>query len=348
MKRKTRKPAAGKVAAKRSTAAKAAKTRRTAAATSTVPVHVHNFARAETDRYMSVGVKQTGLGRLAHRRKPASVDHQDVIRMNRDTLYSSAVFDLDAGPVTIKLPESGKRYMALQVINQDHYTVEVVYAPAARTYTREMAGTRYLFTIVRTLADPNDVADVKQANVLQDAIKVEQAGAGSFEVPRWDQSSLDKARDALLALGALGGGSANRFGRKEEVDPVDFLIGTAGGWGGNPRYAADYLSFNPQRNDGRTAHVLKVKDVPVDGFWSITVYNAKGFMVKNKLDRYSLNNLTAKQDADGSYTIRFGGDPKAANFLPITRDWNYLIRLYRPRKEILDGSWKFPEAQPAG
>jgi hypothetical protein len=26
--------------------------------------------------------------------------------------------------------------------------------------------------------------------------------------------------------------------------------------------------------------------------------------------------------------------------------WNYLMRLYRPRKEMLDGTWKFPEAQP--
>ena len=28
------------------------------------------------------------------------------------------------------------------------------------------------------------------------------------------------------------------------------------------------------------------------------------------------------------------------------KGWNYMVRLYRPRKEILDGTWKFPEAQP--
>jgi hypothetical protein len=291
-------------------------------------------------------VKGAGLGKLAHRRKPASVDKQDVVRMNRDTLYSSAVFDLDAAPVTITLPESGKRYMALQVVNEDHYVVEVVYAPATRTYTRDMAGTRYIFVIVRTLADPNDAKDVKQANAMQDAISVVQEKPGSFEVANWDQASLDRARDALLVLSNLDGKATNRLGKKEEVDPVAFLLATAAGWGGNPRYAADYVGFMPPRNDGRTAHVLKVRDVPVDGFWSITVYNAKGFMVKNRLDRYSLNNLTAQQDADGSYTIHFGGDPKAANYLPIPRDWNYLVRLYRPRKEILDGTWEFPQAQP--
>jgi hypothetical protein len=46
-----------------------------------------------------------------------------------------------------------------------------------------------------------------------------------------------------------------------------------------------------------------------------------------------------------SNTIRFGGDSKADNFLPIVKGWNYIVRLYRPKKEILDGSWTFPNPQ---
>ena len=46
-----------------------------------------------------------------------------------DTLYSAAVFDLDGGPVSIVLPDPGKRFMSMQVISQDPYTTEVVYAP---------------------------------------------------------------------------------------------------------------------------------------------------------------------------------------------------------------------------
>jgi hypothetical protein len=87
--------------------------------------------------------------------------------------------------------------------------------------------------------------------------------------------------------------------------------------------------------------------VPVDGFWSISLYNAKGFFQKNVFDAYSLNNLTAKANQDGSVTVQFGGCQKnTANCLPIVSGWNYTVRLYRPRKEIIDGSWKFPEAQP--
>jgi len=87
--------------------------------------------------------------------------------------------------------------------------------------------------------------------------------------------------------------------------------------------------------------------VPVDAFWSISVYNAKGFFEKNAENAYSVNNITAKKDADGGVTIQFGGcDGKVLNCLPITEGWNYAVRMYRPRAEILNGKWRFPEARP--
>lgn len=86
--------------------------------------------------------------------------------------------------------------------------------------------------------------------------------------------------------------------------------------------------------------------MPVDGFWSISVYNAKGYFEENQHNAYALNNVTAKKSADGSVPVQFGGcDGKIPNCLPIMPGWNYMVRLYRPRTEILNGSWKFPEAQ---
>jgi hypothetical protein len=61
-----------------------------------------------------------------------------------------------------------------------------------------------------------------------------------------------------------------------------------------------------------------------------------------------LNNIAAKANADGSVPVQFGGcDGNVLNCLPITPGWNYLVRLYRPRAEVLDGRWTFPEAKPA-
>lgn len=314
-------------------------------ATQPIVVTLDNFVRAETDMYFGK-TGATALGKFEHNRTMANIDAQTVVRMNRDTIYSFGVFDLAAGPVSITLPDAGKRFMSLQVINEDHYALEVAYGPGSFTYAKDTIGTRYVFFIIRTLANPEDPADLKAANDAQDRIAVKQVNPGKWEAPKWDTSSQAKVRDALSALAQLGY-SGNRFGRKEEVEPIAHLIGTAIGWGGNPFYAAIYTGEYPKANDGKTVHRITVKDVPVDGFWSISVYNSKGFFEKNDLGAYSLNSLTAKPNADGSFTVQFGGCAKdTVNCLPIMPGWNYTVRLYRPRQEVVDGTWQFPSATP--
>jgi len=234
----------------------------------------------------------------------------------------------------------------MEVINQDHYVHEVVYGAGSYVLDKEKVGTRYVAIPIRTLVDPTDPEDVKKVHALQDAIKVEQAGTGSFEVPAWDQASQKKVRDALLVLGSTMPDFKKAFGSKAEVDPVRHLVGTALGWGGNPDKDATYLNITPADNDGNTSYILNVKDVPVDGFWSVSLYNADGYYEKNSYNAYSINSVTAKKSADSSIAIQFGGcDGKIPNCLPIMKGWNYTVRLYRPRAEILDGSWKFPEPQ---
>ena len=313
-----------------------------------VPVTPDNFARAESDMYFASSAKDAGgTGKLLHRRDVVSVDKQPVVRANRDTLYSSGVFDLDAGPVTLTLPDAGKRFMSLQAFNEDHYVVGGVrYGAGKYRFDKGNVGTRYMLVGIRTLVDPNDPNDLKQVHGLQDAIRIDQQGSGKLELPNWDPVSQKKVRDALLALGATTPDFKRAFGARDQVDPVRHLIGTATGWGGNPDKDATYLNVTPSKNDGTTVHKLVVKDVPVDAFWSISLYNAEGYFQKNDLNAYSLNNITATKAPDGSVAVQFGGcDGKIPNCLPIMPGWNYTVRLYRPRPEILNGKWKFPEPQ---
>ena len=205
---------------------------RVGATPTSLPVTVENFARAESDGYFSVVVKDGGFGRFHHNRELTRIDRQVVVRSNRDTLYSAAVFDLE------------------------------------------------------------------QVHALQNAIGVEATSVGAFQVPQWDASSQQTVRNALLVLGRTLSVTKRMFGRREHVDPVRHLIGTAMAWGGNP-------------------------------------------------EKDALYNVTAKRDANGAVTIRFGGaDGRAPNHLPISPGWNYTVRLYRPRQELLDGTWHFPDAQP--
>ncbi|MFM0498043.1 DUF1254 domain-containing protein [Paraburkholderia caledonica] len=317
------------------------------ASTATVPVTPDNFARAESDMYFGGVVKLGGFGKFNHTREPAPIDKQTVIRLNRDTLYSSAVFDLEAGPVTITLPDAGKRFMSLQVIDEDQYTHGVFYGAGSHTLTRKAIGTRYVVAAVRTLVNPKIPKDFEEAHKLQDQIKVAQKSPGEFEVPHWDPVSQKKVRDALLTLGSTLPDTRRMYGARTEVDPVRFLIGAALGWGANPPEQALYLNVEPARNDGNTIYRLNVGHVPVDGFWSVSVYDENGYFKPNPYNAYSLNNITASKNADGSISIVFGGcDGKVPNCLPVTKGWNYMVRLYRPQKEILDGKWKFPEARP--
>lgn len=311
-----------------------------------VPVTVDNFVRAESDTYMGNLAKESGaLGKLIHHREPASIDNQTIIRLNRDTLYSFAVVDLDAGRATVTLPDSGKRFMSLMVVSQDHYAA-TEYGKGEHTFTQDKIGTRYAVLGIRTFVDPSDPQDVKNVHVLQDAIKIDQQNTGSLVLPSWDAASQKKVRDALLVLASTITSFDRAFGTKAQVDPIRHLIGTAAGWGGNPDRDAKYLNVTPARNDGSTIYTLKVGKVPVEAFWSVSVYDAKGYYEKNPYEAYSLNSVTAKSEGDGSIHIRFGGcDGKIPNCLPIMKGWNYTVRLYRPRAEILDGSWKFPEPQ---
>lgn len=316
-----------------------------------VPVTVDNFVRAESDMYLGGLIKDSGgaLGKFNHRRGVANIDHQTVIRLNPDTMYSSAAFDLAAGPVTVTLPDAGKRFMSMQVISEDHYVPAVFYTSGPQTLTREQVGTRYVAVGIRILVDPNDPKDVAAVRALQDAIKVNRSGGpGKFEVPNWDPVSQKKVRDALLVLSSTTPSFKNAFGKKGEVDPIARLLGAAAAWGGNPDKDATYLNVTPAKNDGTTVHKVTVKGVPVDAFWSISVYNAHGYYEKNALNAYTINSITGKKAADGSTAIQFGGcDGKIPNCIPIMKGWNYTVRLYRPRAEILNGTWKFPEAKPA-
>ena len=309
-----------------------------------VPVTIDNFTRAETDHYFRKRVELGCFGQFCHDREPTPIDRQPIIRMNRDTPYSAAIFDLTT-PVTIVKPDTKGRFQSILVINEDHYLQRVIYEPGTYTFTREEMGTRYIQMTVRTFVNPNDPKDIAELHKAQDGLKVTQASRGNFEVPNWDQAQLDGLRKAILTMTPWVPDSKYMFGRKDEVREVRHLLGTAGGYGGNREQDAIYLSVVPQRNDGTTPHTLTVRDVPVDGFWSVIVYNKDGFF-EAPANTISVNNVTAKPNTDGTTTIHFGGNPDAPNYLRIMPGWSYMVRLYRPRPEILDGTWKFPEAQP--
>ncbi|MBT8114876.1 MAG: DUF1214 domain-containing protein, partial [Arenicella sp.] len=205
--------------------------------------------------------------------------------------------------------------------------------------------TPYVIVVARVLADPNDAEDLKAANALQDKVKIITDSAKPYSHPDYDRESYAETYKLLLGL-AKGLPDAQRtFGKKDEVSQIRHLLGTAAGWGGLPVYEAFYITRSERCRAGDFQ--LTVKDVPVDAFWSISIYNKAGYFEENKFNSYSINSVTAKPDEDGSVTVNFGTKPDGMdNFLYVIDGCSYVIRLYQPHDEVLNGQWTFPEIQP--
>ena len=195
---------------------------------------------------------------------------------------------------------------------------------------------------------PSIPKDIEQVHALQDAIKVEQKSRGKIRGAELGSGQPEEG--ARRAAGACHDHTGLQQGLRHQgrsrPDPPS---------GRNRRRlgAATPTRTRPtstSRRPGTTARPSTSspsRTYRSTAFWSVSLYNAEGYYEKNPYDAYSINNITGKKSADGSIAIQFGGcDGKIPNCLPIMKGWNYTVRLYRPRDEILNGKWKFPEPQP--
>lgn len=311
------------------------------------PVTIENFVRAATDIEFRKYLEQSGaVNQLFHVREPTPLDMQPTIRMNRDTLYSMAVVDISEG-ATLNVPETGDRYVSVQVVNQDHYVNDVFIGGGTYFLTTDRFDTPYVALLFRYLVDSEDPEDVTKVIALQDEVRLVANSAQPFDPAHYDKDAFNDVLNAVLQLARFSPDSRATFGSKNEVDPIRHMLGTGFGWGGLPEDQAFYLNVEPGLGLG--AYKIDVPaEVPVGAFWSVSLYNAQGFFEENALGAYVVNSVIGDRNPDGSMTIHFGScDDGRLNCLPIMEGWNYTARLYQPAPEVVDGSWSFPEIQPA-
>jgi hypothetical protein len=103
-----------------------------------------------------------------------------------------------------------------------------------------------------------------------------------------------------------------------------------------------------------TVTFAKGETPPVDGFWSLTLYNKEHLFEPNKMNRFSLGtkSKSLKYNADGSLTLYFQhnspGPDKETNWVPApTGEFSLYIRTYWPKQAVLDGTWVPPKVQRA-
>ncbi len=218
-----------------------------------VVVNVDNFVRAETDRmFAAIQAQAGGVNQWFHYRAPTPIDQQTVIRMNRDTLYSAAIADISAG-ATLTIPGTGRRYVSVMIVNQDHYINQVFHDPGEYELTVGQFGTPHVLVAARMLVDPADPGNVAAVNALQDQLGLKAGSALPFVPPDYDQASLDDTRAALLELAKGLHGYQHAFGAKDEVDPVHHLTPPPPGGAGCPTTKPSTSTSTPACRPGNTS-----------------------------------------------------------------------------------------------
>jgi len=264
------------------------------------------------------------------------------MRINFDTLYSTVILDLTE-PATLTMPDTDGRYQSAWIITDEHYNPMAFVKPGTYTLTQEDVGRRYATIAIRTQVNVMDPDDLATVHKLQDQLRIEQADKGSFEPSgNWDMEEVLAMRAKFQQRCKEAGLTSEvMFGKKGEVPLFEHNCGTALGWGGFTPDRAVYPGIYSTSTEPQT---LTLKDVPANAFWSVTVYDAEGYP---QGDVYNINSAFAVPNEDGSYTIHFGGDKDAVNYMDIYEGWNIALRIYEPTDAYFNGEWTMPELELA-
>jgi len=302
------------------------------------------YIRAETDRQFGEIVKMAGgVNRFYHFRSPTPLDKQNVVRMNRDTLYSMGVFDTSKG-ATITVPELPKgRYASVYLVDNDHYCPFVIYTAGTHELPKD---TKYLALGIRIqVFNPKDPDEINLINELQDQFVIKANSADPLSEFKWDLQSL-KTWTALYEKDSAQFDSWKGMqGPRGKVDEKTRHIAAAAAWGLFPEWDATYLNYSGG-HDPKVCYKATYKVPENNAFWSITVYGNDGFM---KSENNIVNSSNVKLNADGTFTVYFGSKEACGdvpNRLDVTEGWNFLMRVYRPGASVLDETYEMPKVQP--
>ncbi|GGZ82867.1 DUF1214 domain-containing protein [Algibacter mikhailovii] len=289
----------------------------TSEAIASIIVTPENFPQAYTNlRFAAILKKAGGMNTFLEMPVPSSdPTKQFVVRMNRDTFYSTSIFDM-TGDVFITIPETDK-YVTIQIVDENHETQRMIYGAGRHKLT---AKTDHAFVIIRTL-DEN----------LRKNIKVEASSTKPFVVKNWDKASFEKVEKAGNIDFSDGYDQSKAFGNKEsgQTDYMNY-VGVAGGWGGAMVEDNIYQTSPYMTTEG--CYEMTFIDPEDVYFWSATVYNGDGYLF-NDVAHIS-SEMDPIKNEDGTFTVRFGCDGQPNN-IPIregntTGKFNVLMRHYGP------------------
>ncbi|MCX5392816.1 DUF1214 domain-containing protein [Streptomyces sp. NBC_00094] len=298
-------------------------------------VTLDNFAQAETAHYFLKQLAKAPVNRYFHDREPVNVDSQVVIRSNVDLIYSYAVVDVTK-EATFHVAESAE-FQVDQIIDENHYTVGVVYPGETLTVRNsDLSSGTHVYIAGRTAI----TGGLEHAQQLQDARQISAATDHPYQPADYDTASLDAVRATLEARAAEADFS-QAFGTPESTTPDQHTLGAALGWGGLPPEHAQYFQARITAS-GHDAWTFPVPPLDFDhnGYFSVIKYDSKGWL---DVARPGLSDKELVRNDDGTITVWFGDERTAGkpNVIATTegQDYYFGMRLYRPKD--VDDTRKF-------
>jgi hypothetical protein len=295
------------------------------------------YPTSETSHQMLKNQELVGINKLLHKRKLAPTENQPIVRMNRDTYYSFAIVNVSKG-AAITMPEITEgKYMSVQPVTEDHRIQAMKYGPGTFDLTTH-TGT-HLYLIVRLDATFTE----EEAKEIQDKMVITANSDTKFAALPINKQSFIEIENILKAkvpemvkqdgINVVKGMFTDpRDESQKSFTEEKYQVGAAAGWGGAQVIDNIYEVSGNYSID--SCYQATFEDPEDKAFWSITVYNKKGFMF-NDLANFSSN--TAKVNLDGTYTISFGCGEDAPNNIEVenpTGGFNITIRHYQPTKKV--------------
>jgi len=302
-------------------------------ADNSIKVTDENFVHAETAFYFNDQVKTAGgVNKWDHKRHYVAIDNQEVIRMNRDGLYSKMVLDVSKGATVVLPKRKDSLYQTIQIINEEHYTLEVMYPGETKELHATQMGSDYVYLVLRTVVADELENGMELAYAKQRAVKVTANSAKPYVPFNYDNDSrLAKRRELITQISTVTQ-PWKMFGTKDIIDEKTFRIGAAAGWGGLPTTHAAYIVWIKAKGaaaKGKPSQ-MTIPKPPLQfehgAFYSFTAYDSIGWIATKN---FTINNRRMVMNKDGSVTIRFN-QPGAENNVDVVEDWTLAIRLYMP------------------
>jgi len=253
------------------------------------------------------------------------------------------VIDTSKG-ATITVPELPQgRYASVYLVDNDHYVPFVIYNSGTHELPKD---TKYLAIGVRIkVFDPKDANEIALVNKLQDQFIIKAGSTDPLPAFKWDMASLKALTARYEKDSAKYSSWKGMQGPRGKANEKTRHIAAAAAWGLFPEWDATYLNYRGG-HDYKVCHKATYQIPENKTFWSITVYGSDGYM---KSDNNIVNSSNVKLNADDSFTVYYGSKEACGdvpNRVDTTEGWNFLIRIYRPGKSVLDGSYKLPAVEP--